>query len=419
VLNPLNVRLVAREQAEVLRDCGSRHLVADVGFAPLVAQILEQGTAIEGRDVDRRLGADRAARVRVRSRAGRFPRATRRGAPGGRCARAPLLHERHDRPREGRRADARNVATHALATIGELSLSERDTWAHVAPMFHLADAWATFAITWAGGRHATLARFEARAALDLLERERVTITNLIPTMLNLMVRDPSAAGRDWSALRMLLSGGAPIAPEVVRAIVDVFGCEYVQTYGMTETSPYLTLSLLKEHLKRLPLDEQMRYRAKTGRPFATIELRVVGEDGRDVAPDERTVGEIRVRGETVTPGYWKPPGRDRRRVPRRVAVHRRPGRRRRRGLRDDRRPREGHDHHGRREGVLDRGRARALRAPGRARGGGVRHARTPCGASACAPRSCCAAGRPRASRSSLRTAARASQPTRRRARSSS
>jgi fatty-acyl-CoA synthase len=201
----------------------------------------------------------------------------------------------------------RNVVTHALGTLAELRLSERDTWGHIAPLFHLADAWATFAVTWAGGRHAWLERFEARAALELLERERVTITNLVPTMLNLMVRDDSAAGRDWSALRAILSGGAPIAPEVVRQIVATFRCEYVQTYGMTETSPYLTLSLLSERLKSLPPDEQMRYRAKTGRAFATVELRVVGEDGREVPADETTVGEIRVRGETVTPGYWNRP----------------------------------------------------------------------------------------------------------------
>jgi len=86
-----------------------------------------------------------------------------------------------------------------------------------------------------------------------------------------------------------------------------FGGEYVQTYGMTETSPYLTLSLLAPHLRALPPDQQFRYRARTGRPFCTVDLRVVGEDGRDVPADDRTVGEIRVRGPSVTPGYWEDP----------------------------------------------------------------------------------------------------------------
>ena len=200
----------------------------------------------------------------------------------------------------------RNVCTHALAAVQELALGERDTWAHVAPMFHLADAWATFAITAAGGAHTFLPRFDARAALDLLVAERVTITNLVPTMLNLMVAERDAAGRDY-ALRTMLSGGAPIAPEVVRRILTTFGCDYVQTYGMTETSPYLTLSLLSPELQRLPPDEQLRWKCKTGRPFLGVELRVVDEHGRPVPADGRSVGEIRVRGTTVTPGYWQDP----------------------------------------------------------------------------------------------------------------
>ncbi|MBL8728186.1 MAG: AMP-binding protein [Planctomycetes bacterium] len=200
----------------------------------------------------------------------------------------------------------RNVCTHALAAVHELGLDDGDTWAHIAPMFHLADAWATFAITAVGGAHVFLPQFSARAALDLLVHERVTITNLVPTMLNLMVAEPDAAGRRY-ALRTMLSGGAPIAPEVVRRILDVFGCDYVQTYGMTETSPYLTLSLLSPELQRLPPDQQLRWKCKTGRAFRGIELRVVDDRGAPVAADGRAVGEIRVRGATVTPGYWQNP----------------------------------------------------------------------------------------------------------------
>ena len=93
----------------------------------------------------------------------------------------------------------------------------------------------------------------------------------------------------------------------MREILELFGCQYVQTYGMTETSPYLTLGLLKPHLATLPLEERVRWLAKTGRPFQGVELRVVDEQGRDVAADGKSVGEIRVRGETVTPGYWNQP----------------------------------------------------------------------------------------------------------------
>jgi acyl-CoA synthetase (AMP-forming)/AMP-acid ligase II len=74
---------------------------------------------------------------------------------------------------------------------------------------------------------------------------------------------------------------------------------------MTETSPYLTISLLRESMRALPPAEQLRIRCRTGRAFGPVELRVVGDDGSDVPRDDHTVGEILARGETVTPGYWR------------------------------------------------------------------------------------------------------------------
>jgi acyl-CoA synthetase (AMP-forming)/AMP-acid ligase II len=174
-------------------------------------------------------------------------------------------------------------------------------------MFHLADAWATFAITWTGGRHVMVERFEPEGVLAAIEKHRITLSNLIPTMLNLMVKHPGISEHDFSSLRVILSGGAPIAPELVRSIIDSFGCDYIQTYGMTETSPYLTLSILEEHLRRLPPEKQLEYKARTGRPFKGVELEVVDEAGEPVEPDDAQVGEIRVRGGTVTPGYWNLP----------------------------------------------------------------------------------------------------------------
>jgi acyl-CoA synthetase (AMP-forming)/AMP-acid ligase II len=174
-------------------------------------------------------------------------------------------------------------------------------------MFHLADAWATWAITWVGGTHIFVSSFEPSAVLETMEHEQVTITNMIPTMLNLLVNHPDAKRQAYSSLRVLLSGGAPIAPEVVKKLVTTFRCDYIQTYGMTESSPYLTMSILKDHLAGLPDEEQLKIKAKTGREFIAVQLKVVREDGMEVARDEQEVGEIIVKGDIVTPAYWKLP----------------------------------------------------------------------------------------------------------------
>jgi fatty-acyl-CoA synthase len=201
----------------------------------------------------------------------------------------------------------KNGITHALGTIAEIHLTDRDVWIHVAPLFHLADAWATWAVTWVGGTHVLVREFDAKVVLETIQREKVTLTNLIPTMLNVMVNHPDVGKYDYKSLRVLLSGGAPIAPEVVRKIVDTFKCDYIQTYGMTETSPYLTLSILKEHLKKLPDEEQLRFKSKTGREFIGVELKVVNDRGEEIKKDEEEVGEIIVKGDIVTKGYWKLP----------------------------------------------------------------------------------------------------------------
>jgi len=309
VLNPLNVRLTPKDLAFILQDAGSRWLVVRDRFAPVVDAILEEKTPVEGL-----LWLGEAALPGCRLESIPLDAAL---AEGGTDFRPPPLGEEavahlyytsgtSGLPK-GVPLTHRNVCVHALAAVAEFHLTDADVWGHIAPMFHLADAWATFAVTWVGGRHVMVPRFEAGGVLEAVERHRITLSNLIPTMLNLMVRHPDVNRYDLGSLRVLLSGGAPIAPEVVRRVVETFGCDYIQTYGMTETSPYLTVSVLKAHLEDLDLETRLEYKAKTGRPFITVCLEVVDEAGRPVARDEKQVGEIRVRGETITAGYWNRP----------------------------------------------------------------------------------------------------------------
>jgi fatty-acyl-CoA synthase len=309
ILNPINYRLAPEEIAFILRDSGARWLVAGTRFGDLVQAALQEDTPLEGIIW---IGGSNSVPVKLSSvdyenavspRADFFEPATVREDD---IAHLYYTSGTTGRPK-GVMLTHKNVCLHALGTIAELKLVDNDIWGHIAPMFHLADAWATFAITWVGARHVMVGQFEAQTVMAAIQKERITLSNLIPTMLNLMIKHPQVAGYDFSSLRVILSGGAPIAPEVVRSIMGTFGCDYIQTYGMTETSPYLTFSLLKEHLHDLPPEKQLRYKSKTGRPFIGVDLKVVDDNGNPVAPDERQVGEIWVRGETVTPGYWNLP----------------------------------------------------------------------------------------------------------------
>jgi len=306
---PINYRLSPREVAFILEDSEAKILIADPEFQKLVDPVRNEIGAVK------KIVWTGKGEVRVEPRDIHYETVLRL------MASHPISEYRTQeedvaqiyytsgttgRPK-GVMLSHKNVSTHALGTIAELHLTDRDVWIHVAPLFHLADAWATWAITWVGGTHVLVREFEPKVVFEVIEREKVTLTNLIPTMLNLMVKHPEVGHYDYSSLRVLLSGGSPIAPEVVRRIVETFKCDYIQTYGMTETSPYLTLSLLKGHLKDLPYEDQLRFKSKTGREFIGVNLKVVNERGEEVKRDEKEVGEIIVKGDIVTKGYWKLP----------------------------------------------------------------------------------------------------------------
>jgi fatty-acyl-CoA synthase len=306
---PINYRLSPGEIAFILQDSESKILIADSMFKNQVDPIREEIRGIERilwtgglQELDDSIDLN-YEEVMQQSDFGVLPDLSMSSED---VAQIYYTSGTTGRPK-GVMLSHQNVTTHALGTIAEIHLTDRDVWIHVAPLFHLADAWATWAVTWVGGTHVLVREFDAKVVLETIEKEKVTLTNLIPTMLNLMVNHPEVGRFDYSSLRVLLSGGAPIAPEVVRKIIETFNCDYIQTYGMTETSPYLTLSILKEHLKKLSDEDQLRFKSKTGREFIGVELKVVDEQGKEIKKDEKEVGEIIVKGDIVTKGYWKLP----------------------------------------------------------------------------------------------------------------
>ncbi|MBI5584119.1 MAG: long-chain-fatty-acid--CoA ligase [Deltaproteobacteria bacterium] len=308
ILVPLNYRLALQEIDFILRDSGSRILIVHSDFAAKVPPAGDRPPALKTVIQVKPAGGETALGPDYETLLAGAPPLTQFALGPGDDAVAQIYYTSGTTGRpKGVMLSHKNVGIHALGTIAELNLKDTDVWIHAAPLFHLADAWATWAITWVGGTHVLVKEFVPATVLETLAREKVTITNMIPTMLNLLINAPGFASYTFPHLRAILSGGAPIAPEVVRKIIEGFHCDYVQTYGMTETSPYLTLSLLKGHLKALAPEEQLVYKAKTGREFIAVSLKVVRENGEEVAPDNREVGEIIVQGDTVTRGYWQLP----------------------------------------------------------------------------------------------------------------
>jgi acyl-CoA synthetase (AMP-forming)/AMP-acid ligase II len=140
-----------------------------------------------------------------------------------------------------------------------------------------------------------------------MSEEGITITALVPTMANQLLACPDLKKYDLSKLQMLMTAGSPIAPEQVKRIMNELDCDYCQFYGLTETSPFLTVGTIKNHLKNLPGDKLLELKARTGRAFISTEIKVVRDDGSEIDWNNKDVGEIVARGPNVTKGYWKQP----------------------------------------------------------------------------------------------------------------
>ena len=199
----------------------------------------------------------------------------------------------------------RNVVSNAEHAIMTFGFSERDTWLHVAPMFHLADAWACYSLTMVGGTHAFIPGFAPQGTLEAIEKYRVTKTILVPTMVNFLVNFPGAHNYDTSSIDLFLYGAAPMPTDRLLAAVRAFGPKFAQAYGMTETAPLLTAIQLA--WTKFDGDaNDIRRLASCGREVSGVEVRVVDPaTGKDVMPGE--VGEIIARGPNVMTGYWKRP----------------------------------------------------------------------------------------------------------------
>jgi fatty-acyl-CoA synthase len=128
---------------------------------------------------------------------------------------------------------------------------------------------------------------------------------MAPTVLNSLLQfyDKNKPGTGGQ-VRIVIAGSAP-PPAFVARVEQDLGWEFIQVYGMTESSPLSTISTIRSQLKELPLNLQSRIKAKAGIPMIGCEVRVVNETGEEVAHDGKEIGELVTRSNGVMKGYWK------------------------------------------------------------------------------------------------------------------
>jgi len=186
--------------------------------------------------------------------------------------------------------------------------SDNEVGLYTVPLFHV-NSWGTpHLLTLLGGRHVIARKFDPLAVLRLIQAERVTQLQMVPTMVTALLNHPDFPQYDVSSVRTMFIGGAPCSTSLVREIEEKMPrCTAKGGYGLTETSPVISIANIKDHLAHEPRDVQLRRKATAGCALAGAEIRVVDLQGCDVKPDGQEVGEVVVRSDVVMAGYWKQP----------------------------------------------------------------------------------------------------------------
>ncbi len=198
----------------------------------------------------------------------------------------------------------RNLLSAAASAALELGLSRNDVYLSCVPLPFMAGLGRLLRFQYLGGTIVLLPGFDPEEVLQTIERRKITHVLLTPSMMAQILDLPTADRYNLATLRTVLYGGASIPVELQKQAIRFFRCGMVQSYGHVEASGVLTFLHAEDH----SLEESAPYMRKlmsVGKEAIGVEIRVVDEGGREIAPNQ--VGEIAARGPNIFEGYFRDP----------------------------------------------------------------------------------------------------------------
>jgi fatty-acyl-CoA synthase len=309
VVHTLNIRLPAQQLTHIVNDAEDKIMIVDGSLIPLLAPVVAELASVEAfiviGDGDIALLGDRPvhrydALLDAEDGAYTWPELDEKSA-AAMCYTSGTTGD----PR-GVVYSHRSTFLHALATLTNqcVGSTEADRQLTIVPMFHV-NAWGIpFAAFLSGTTMHMPDRYMTPAALvDFIEAERSTLASAVPTIWGGILQAGAQREIDLSSIRMGTSGGAAMPRSLMETFGKQYGLTLIQGWGMTETSPVGGLA-------RPPADveegtaEELDYRMKSGRLLAGVQMRIVDDEGHEVAWDGTSTGEIEVRGPWITGRYF-------------------------------------------------------------------------------------------------------------------
>ncbi|MGZ6929561.1 MAG: AMP-binding protein [Acidimicrobiia bacterium] len=286
VLVPINFRLGRDEIAYIVDHCGASALLVDPEYADLTADIPVRHRFVLGTDSDAEL-FDRSDAPRLRA--------------DDEAATATINYTSGTTARpKGVQMTHRNLWLNAVAFGWHMSVTDRDRYLHTLPMFHCNGWGLPFSVAALGARQVVLRKVDGEDILGRIERDGITFLAGAPAVVA-AVLDAAAARVERAepvpgrgTVRMVVAG-APPPSRIIERIETELGWEFIQIYGLTETSPLLTVNRSPVEDEALDPRERARRLSRAGVPAVGVRIRV----------DDQ--GEVLARSNHVFEGYWEQP----------------------------------------------------------------------------------------------------------------
>jgi acyl-CoA synthetase (AMP-forming)/AMP-acid ligase II len=297
---PVNWRLTPREVGHILGDGEAQFLMADAEFAaaaqsaapPCVRRIVTTDAPAGGLEA---IGAWAAP----------FPATDTGREPSIDDTALQLYSSGTTGLPKGVELSYRNLGAGILgSTPHELGYrGAPDVFLNVLPAFHIAGVGVGLMTASLGGKSIVYPEFNPPAVLDAICEHRVTHAFLVPAMIQFLLQVPGVEARDFSSLKWISYGASPISEKVLTDAMRTFKCNFVQVYGLTETTGAITALRPEDHD---PVGDRRHLLRSAGRPMSGVKVRVVDPaTGTDTA--EGVVGEVWIRTEQNMKGYWRAP----------------------------------------------------------------------------------------------------------------
>ncbi len=312
VCHTINPRLFPEQIAYIVTHAGDKLLFSDLTFIPLVEKLrdkLPAGLAVIAMTDEAHMPRSAALPVLgcyetlIAGKPTSFdwPELDE-GTAAGLCYTSGTTGEP-----KGALYSHRSSVLHALvaATGNRSSFGSDRRILPVVPLFHV-NAWGLPYAAPMTGTSLVMpgAKLDGRSVFDLMDSEGVHSGWGVPTVWQMLIGEMQARGRAPAGLQQVIIGGAAPSLAMITTFEHDFGVEVIQGWGMTEMSPIGTTSMLQPAVQALPLDERLKLKAKAGRRLFGVEMKIVGADGARLPNDGKASGDLYVRGNTISSGYY-------------------------------------------------------------------------------------------------------------------